>query len=301
MRVKRKGSPSWWWLNKSLLILTVPFVLTSCDFFKFKTEEIEIDDAVVASVDDNVLKHSDLEFVTKDIASEEDSANLAERYLQSWIRKQLMIREAGKNMAFDEAELNRKLLDYRYALMVYEFEKSYVNENLDKNVSESEINDYYEENKVNFTLKKIIVRTNFLKIEKHIPQKAQISRLLSSKRESDKSELRDQALRSAANYSLEDSVRIEFDDIVLNTPLVENTNHVELLRRNDLIQVDDDRFSYYFKILEYKLQDQVPPLEFMKEEISKIILNKRRVALAESLHKEVYQRALENNDFKIYD
>lgn len=260
-----------------------------------------MDDAVLAAVDDNVLYRSDLYFITQDSPSEEDSANLAERYMQSWIRKQLMIKEAGKNMAFDEAELNRKLLDYKYALMVYEFEKAYVNENLDTEVSEEEINAYYEENKVNFTLKKIIVRTNFLKVEKDIPQRAQISRLLSSNRESDKEELRNMALRYAANYYLEDSVWIEFDDIVLNTPLVDHTNHVELLRRNDLIQVDDDSFAYYFKILEYKLQDQVPPLEFMKEEISKIILNKRRVALAESLHKEVYQRALEKNDFKIYD
>jgi hypothetical protein len=277
------------------------FILSSCDLFKFKTEEEQVDDTVLAAVDENTLKRSDLDFITMDSPSEEDSANLAERYMQSWIRKQLMIKEAGRNMAFDEAELNRKMLDYKYALMVYEFEKSYVNENLNMAVSDEEINAYYEENKVNFTLKKIIVRTNFLKIEKDIPQRSQISRLLSSKREGDKKELRDLALRFAANYYLEDSVWIEFDDIVLNTPLIENNNHVELLRRNDLIQVDDDRFSYYFKILEYKLQDQVPPLEFMKEEISKIILNKRRVALAESLHKEVYQRALEKNDFKIYD
>jgi len=300
MRVKRIGYPNWW-LSNSFLILTGSFILSSCDFFKFKTQEIEVDDAVLASVDNNLLKQSDLEFVTKDIASEEDSANLAERYLQSWIRKQLMIKEAGKNMSFDEAELNRKLLDYRYALMVYEFEKSYVNENLDKNVSESEINDYYEKNKVNFTLKKVIVRTNFLKIEKDIPQRNQIGKLLSSSRESDTQEVRDLALRFAANYYFEDSAWIEFDDIILNTPLVENNNHVELLRRNKIIQVDDAQYSYYFKILEYKLQDQVPPLEFVREEISKIILNKRRVALAEKLHKEVYQRASGKNDFKIYD
>lgn len=300
MRVKRKEYPRWW-LRSSLLILMGSFFLSSCDLFRFKTEEEQVDDAVLAAVDDNVLYRSDLDFITQDSPSEEDSANLAERYMQSWIRKQLMIKEAGKNMAFDEAELNRKLLDYKYALMVYEFEKAYVNENLDNEVSEQEINAYYEENKVNFTLKKIIVRTNFLKVEKDVPQRGQISRLLSSNRESDKEELRNMALRYAANYYLEDSVWIEFDDIVLNTPLVDHTNHVELLRRNDLIQVDDDSFAYYFKILEYKLQDQVPPLEFMKEEISKIILNKRRVALAESLHKEVYQRALEKNDFKIYD
>src|SRR5690554_33388 len=190
MTVKRKGYPNWW-LNNGFLILAGSYILSSCDFFKFKTEEIVVDDIILASVDNNLLKQSDLEFVTKDSPSEEDSANLAERYMQSWIRKQLMIKEAGKNMAFDEAELNRKLLDYKYALMVYEFEKAYVNENLNREVSEEEINSYYEENKVNFTLKKIIVRTNFLKIEKDIPQRTQISRLLSSNRESDKGDLRD--------------------------------------------------------------------------------------------------------------
>ena len=204
-------------------------------------------------------------------------------------------------MAFDEAELNRKLLDYRYALMVYEFEKSYVDDNLDKAVGEAEIADYYKKNQADFTLKKIIVRTNFLKVEKDIPQKSQIVRLLNSDRETEREELRDMALRFAANYYLEDSTWIAFDDIILNTPVVNNNNHVQLLRSNKLIQIEDSDYSYYFKILEYKLQDQVPPLEFVKEEISKIIINKRKVALAEKLHKEIYQQALENNDFKIYD
>src|SRR5690606_19008899 len=158
MRLKRKEYPRWW-LRSSLLIVVGSCILSSCDLFKFKTEEEQVDDAVLASVDENVLKRSDVDFITKDSPSEEDSANLAERYTQSWIRKQLMIKETGKNMAFDEGELNRKLLDYKYALMVYEFEKAYVNENLDREVSDEEVNAYYEENKVNFTLKKIIVRT----------------------------------------------------------------------------------------------------------------------------------------------
>lgn len=275
--------------------------LTSCDLFKFKSEEEVVDDPILASVNDHVLRLSDLDFITEDTSSERDSADLAERYMQTWIKKQLMINEAGKNMAFDEAELNRKLLDYRYALMVHEFEKHYVNENLDSQVSDEEIAQYYESNQVNFTLKKIIVRTNFLKIDKELPQKSQISKLLDSDGEADRNELREMALRYASNYFLEDSVWVEFDDIILNTPLSNNTNHVQLLRSNRLIQVDDADYSYYLKILEYKLQDQVPPLEFVKEEISKIILNKRRVALAEDLHKQVYQRALGKNEFKIYD
>ena len=302
MRLKRKEYFTTWF-RKSSLILLVPVFFSSCDFFKFKAEETgEVgEDKVLASVDENLLRRSDLDFITQEIGSEKDSADLAERYLQSWIKKQLMIKEAGRSMAFDEAELNRKLLDSRYALMVYEFEKSYLEENLDREVAEAEIADYYEKNQANFTLKKIIVRTNFIKVEKNLPQKKQIVALLNKQGEEVGKELRELTLRYASNYYLEDSTWIEFDDIILNTPLIHNNNRVQLLRENRMIQLDDADYSYYFKILEYKLQDQVPPLEFVKEEISKIIINKRRVALAEELHKEVYQKALEKNDFTIYE
>src|SRR5680860_61286 len=172
MGMKNKGNKKLW-LKNSCLICIGSLIISGCDLFKFKAEE-DVDDAVLASVGDNMLRLSDLDFITEDTSTEKDSANLAERYIQSWNKKQLMITEAGKNMAFDEAELNRKVLDYRYALMVYEFEKAYVNENLDENVDEAEILEYYKKNKENFTLKRVIVRTNFLKMEKDIPQKAQI-------------------------------------------------------------------------------------------------------------------------------
>src|SRR5690554_5209359 len=212
MRMKRKEYRRW--SSRASFLMTIAVMcLTSCDLFKFKSEEEVVDDPILASVDDHVLRLSDLDFITEDTSSERDSADLAERYMQTWIKKQLMIKEAGKNMAFDEAELNRKLLDYRYALMVHEFEKHYVNENLDSQVSDEEIGQYYETNQVNFTLKKIIVRTNFLKIDKELPQKNQISQLLNSDEESDRDELREMALRYASNYFLEDSVWVEFDDI----------------------------------------------------------------------------------------
>lgn len=301
MRLKRKEFTVSWSINICIIVLSA-IIVSSCDFFKIKADEdVAVDDSVLASVDESMLRLSDLDFVTKDIDSETDSASLAERYIQSWIKKQLMIKEAGKNMAFDEAELNRKLLDYRYALMVYEFEKSYVEKNLDYEVSSEEIGDYYQRNQANFSLKKIIVRTNFFKFEKALPQNAQIKRLVNSRRESDQKELREVALRYATNYYMEDSTWMEFDDIIINTPLANNINPVQLLRENKLIEVDDSDYSYYFMILEYKLQDQVPPIEFVKEEISRIIINKRRVALAEELHRQVYQSALEKNDFKIYD
>ncbi|MEX0884539.1 MAG: peptidyl-prolyl cis-trans isomerase [Cyclobacteriaceae bacterium] len=287
--------------SRLLVVCITVLCLPSCDFFKIKTEEEGNEKTLVASVGNTHLYLTDIDHISQEIQSELDSAELVSRYVQSWVKKQLVIREAGKNLTINEAEINRKLLDYRYALIAYEYEKSFVEETLDKNVTASEIQNYYDQNRGNFALKEIIIRTNFVKVEKNLPQKRQLERLLGTSQDGSTEELKDFAIRYANNYFIEDSTWIKFQDIIINTPLSQNSNHVQLLQNDDLISVDDDNFSYYFKILEYRLQDQVPPLEFVRDEISKIIVNKRRVEIAEKLKRDIYNKALDNNEFTIYE
>jgi hypothetical protein len=128
-----------------------------------------------------------------------------------------------------------------------------------------------------------------------------LERLLRLPEGQQKDALNNIALQQAINYFLEDSTWVRIEDIISNTPLASNQNLVSLLRNEKLITVEDDRYKYYFRILDYKLQDQIPPLDFVKDEIVKILLNKKRVQLVEELQKEIYNRALENNEFKIYD
>ena len=185
--------------------------------------------------------------------------------------------------------------------MVYEFEKDYLEKNLDTRIPENEIEAYYNLNKENFTLKEIIARVNYLKLERNNAQNRNLERLLRLKEGEQKEAIQKIALEHAVNHYLEDAVWVKIDDIIINTPLAGNSNMVGLLRNNKLIIVEDDWYKYYFRILEYKLQDQTPPLEFVKDEIAKILLNKKRVQLVEELQKEIYNRALENNEFKIYE
>lgn len=287
--------------NKTILAGGFMLLMSSCDLFKIKNEQEDPDNPIVATVGNANLFHSDIDHISKEMSPEMDSTALVTRYIQSWVKKQLIIREASQNLTINEAEINRKLLDYRYALIAYDFEKNYVEKTLNKEVTQEEIEEYYTSNNQNFALKEIIVRANFVKLEKDIPQKRQLERLLRGNQNDQKEELKDFAIRYANNYFMEDSTWINFDDIILNTPLTQNNNYVQLLRNENLIHVDDETYSYYFKILEYKLQDQVPPLEFVKDEISKIIVNKRRVEIAEKLKRDIYNNALENNEFTIYE
>jgi len=298
MRKKKKSfTISWLAINKGSFLLLL--ALAGCDLFQFKSSKEE-EDSIVAEVGEQKLRKSELYFLNTQGQSAEDSTNLTQAYVQSWIRKQLMVKEASKNPVFDESEINRKVLDYKYALIVYEFEKSYVDANLDNTFKEEEIVSYYEANKANFALKEVIVKAFYVQMEKSSNQNAAIERLLKNPEGKEK-QLRELVKKAANNYFLEDSTWVKFESIAQNTPLALEPNRVQLLRNKKVIVTEDDRYRHYFRILEYKLQDQIPPLEFVRDEISKILLNKRRIALTEQLQKEIYNRALENNDFKIYE
>ncbi|MDZ7650778.1 MAG: hypothetical protein U5K54_28605 [Cytophagales bacterium] len=71
-----------------------------------------------------------------------------------------------KNIDINEAEVERKVLDYRYSLIGYEYQNYYIKKNLDDSVSEREIQEYYKEGLDNFILKQNIIQGTFIKVPK---------------------------------------------------------------------------------------------------------------------------------------
>ena len=58
---------------------------------------------------------------------------------------------------------------------------------------------------------------------------------------------------------------------------------------------------YFLRIKEYKISDQISPLEFVRNDIKQIILNKRKVAIANQLEEEVFEKAKSSNKYEIYN
>jgi len=290
-------------------LFSVIVLATACQennlpsFLRFKNQEAEVGKVLtpVARVYDNYLYKEDLEGIVDANANPEDSTNIMGRYIDSWVRKQLLITEAANQIDFDEAELERKILDYRYALMVYEFEKKYVNQRVDSEVDQDEIEAYYRENKANFELKQNIIKGIFAKVPKEAPRTGRLKKLFESELDEEaREEIKSYCLSFAASYSLDDSVWYDFEDVIKNTPLVSIPNKVQFLRSNDFIETSDDIYVYFVRVLDYKISDQISPLEFVKDDIVQIIRNQRKVALTQKLEEDIFDEASENNDFEIY-
>jgi hypothetical protein len=269
-----------------------------CDNFKSGTTDND-QRKPVAKVQDSYLYLDELAGIVPPGTPSQDSVVRAEAYIDSWIRKQLLIQEATRKMDINEAEVERKILDYRYSIIAYEYQTFFIKQHLDTAVSKSEIEAYYKANVDNFILKQNIVQATFIKVPKTAPKTEKIKEMLFS-RDNDQRELKSYCLSFSAAYHLSDSTWIVFDDLVRNSPLAEIPNKVQFLKSNPYYETSDDSHLYFLKVDRYQISDNISPLEFVTSDIKNIILNKRKVDLAKRLEDEVFEQAQNNKRFEIY-
>jgi len=286
-----------------VMILSIGLFVSGCEFIRMKKNQAESapQQLAVARVNNSFLYREELIGIIPTGSTPADSVARVTAYINSWIRKQLVINEAMKNIDINEAEVERKVLDYRYSLIGYEYQTYYIKQNLNDTVSDKEIQDYYNDRRDNFILKQNIIQGTYIKAPKEAPRTKHIKDLMYSKKEKDIAELKSYCLSFSAAYHLADSSWIEFDKLVVSSPLAEIPNKIQFLRSHNYYETSDNEFLYFLKIDAYKISDNVSPLEFVKQDIKNIILNKRKVELAKKLEDDVYENAAKRNDFEIFE
>jgi len=277
--------------------------LSGCELIKMKvnSSDADADRPAAARANDSYLYKDELVGIIAPGTPAQDSARLVEAYINSWIRKQLLIQEASRKIDINEAQVERKILDYRYSIIAYEYQTYYIKQNLDTAVSNPEIEKYYKGNIDNFILKQNIVQGTFIKIPKNAPRTGKIKELIFSTREKDENELKSYCLSFSVAYHISGSNWVVFDELVKNSPLAEIPNKIQFLKSNPYFETSDDNYLYFLKIGQYRISDNISPLAFVRDDIRNIILNKRKVELAKQLEDEVYKYALDQHEFEIYN
>jgi hypothetical protein len=280
---------------RKLLFLFI-LINASCQYFQPKEE---VQEKVIARSGNEQLTASNMKGLIPTNLSDADSAIFVEKFVNDWIKKQLMISRAQEAIDFNEAKIQKKVLDYQYALMVHEYERKYIDANLNENVSDQEISEYYQQKSENFILRQNLAKLVYFKIPSSAPRISRFRRTLKDYPK-DTTEIWEYANEFATKAFIEDSVWIKFDEVLLETPLKEVSDKTNFLKRNSSIEVSDADFIYFLRIFEYKVIGEIAPLEFIKESIVDIIVNKRKIELKKELEKNIYEEAEKTNAFEIY-
>jgi hypothetical protein len=131
--------------------------------------------------------------------------------------------------------------------------------------------------------------------------KAKFKNLVLSKKDDngDKNQLVDLCTKYAVNFYLDDDAWLLFDDLLKEIP-IETYDQEAYLKSNRTIETKDENFYYLINIKDFKIRESTSPISFEKDNIKNIIINKRKLELVQNMHKEAFDQAVKNNDFKIY-
>lgn len=284
-------------MKKYIISILIALILLQlgCSYFD---EELPQDDKI-ARVHDAFLFKIDLEGIVEPGISQQDSIKTVERYVDTWIRQQVLLHEAKNNLTPEKMNFERKIEDYRNSLVIFSYEKDFINKNLDTIVSSEQIMEYYEEYKNDFQLKENIVQAIFIKVSLDTPDLNLVRRFYRSDSPEDRVALEDYCVQNASAYFLDDSSWLVFNDLLRNIPL-EIRNQEHYLKNNKAVEITDDYYRYFIYIKDYRIKDSVSPLAFEEQNIRNIIINKRKHELINNHRNNIYRNAIRNNSFEIF-
>lgn len=253
----------------------------------------------LARVFDKYLYLSDIADAVPDGSSERDSAAITRNYIDTWVRKQLMLHRAEEALSEDQKNVQKKIEEYRSSLLIYTYRQKLLQQKMDTLITEEEIKAYYEENINNFILNDPVIKCIFVKVPLSAPDIANVRSWTRSGSLDDLDKLEKYSINYAEKFDLFNNSWVYLNTVIEQVPY-EIHQPGRFLRYNRNIEATDSLSRYFVHISEYKNAGEISPLELIRDDIKSILLNKRKLEFYNNLEKQVYTDAANRNQFEIY-
>lgn len=268
-------------------------------FSTCQKEKVEDKGEVIVSVYGKKLYKTDLENIVYDGISYNDSVLRAKVYIDKWVRNQLLIRQAENNLKPEQLDFSKRLEEYRNSLVINKYETELINQNLDTEVTEDQIYDYYKNNSGEFRLNRDIVKVASVTLPKDSKRKWVFTKWIRNY-----DTLMVDTLTYLANkYALEYDFNIkdwhDFEDVAKKYNLKIKDNKSFLSNKKYFVVNDDETYTLV-KICEYRLVGDESPCEMETDRIKYIILTNRKKALLENLYKDLHSKAIQDNALEVF-
>lgn len=276
------------------VILVIAAAMTGCGQehnHKGKTPLVE--------VSGEFLYKEDLQAALPLNISKDDSVLFAEHYIRNWIEDALLFDKAEGNIP-DNDKISKLVENYRRALIMHTYQEELVNQKLANDISEEEINAYYEKNKELFRLDNPLVKGLFIKVPLSSPDLGNVRVWYRKNNQDIIEKLEKYSLRNAVSYDYFYDRWTSVPDVAAKIPLKVLDTDANYLDKNRNVEVKDTAFCYFLHIEDFLGKDKQKPLDFARDEIKEILINLKPVEFINKVKEDLYQRASDRNKIIYY-
>lgn len=254
---------------------------------------------VIASVYGKNLYKTDLENISFEGITYNDSVVRARAFIDRWINNQLLLRQAENNLKPEQLDFSRRLEEYRNSLVINKYETELIKQNLNAEVTDEQIIDYYNSNSGEFRLNRNVVRVAVVSLPKDNNKKWIFTKLMRDYDSLMIDSISSMADEYAETYDMNVEHWYNFEEIIDKYNLKVDDQET-FLRNNKFLTVNDDKLSTLIRLCEYRLIGDDSPCELQSDRIKYIILSSRKKELLEKLYDDLYTKAIQERAFEIY-
>ncbi|MBM6960975.1 peptidyl-prolyl cis-trans isomerase [Bacteroides caecigallinarum] len=253
----------------------------------------------LVQVGDNYLYMEDVMAVTPPGISEKDSAEMADRYIKNWIDDMLLYAKAEGNIP-DDAGINELVNSYRRELITHTYIEQIVSQEVENLIPDSEVEEYYNENKDAFLAVEPYIKGLYIKVPKTASGISQVRQWYKDGSERSVDKIEKYGLRNAVDYEYFYDRWRSVNDFFLRLP-TDADKEKNNIGKNKNIELSDSAFYYFLHIEDYLGKGEILPLEYAGKDIREIIMNNKRVEFITKMKKDLYDEACDNNDIKYFN
>ena len=276
------------------VILVIMCVGTSCSLLDSNNHEDP-----VARVFEQYLYPSDISDAIPTGTSIQDSIILAKRYVDNWVKDQLMLHRAEQALTEEQKDFEKQIAEYHRSLVIFSYRQKLLQQKLDTLVSAQEVESYYKENINNFILGKDVIKGTFIKVTLTAPRIDQLRGWSRSNGEDDLDSMEKYCISYAEKYNDFNETWIYFSSIKVQLPM-QISQPSRYLRYNRNIETTDSQYRYFLHVSDHLPEGEVAPIEMVSDDITNIILNKRKIEFIQDLEHMVYSEGVTRNQFEIF-
>lgn len=247
------------------------------------------DTPVVARVYGHELHASDLVGIVPSEVSADDSAAIISQYIDQWVRQTVILAKAEKNVKND---FTRELGEYRNSLLTYAYERQIVDQLLDTVVTQTQMREYYDNHRSDFQLKNSIVKAVYVIAPKRSAAAPALKNLVNKRVFSDAEvvDMEQLATRHHLKGYYDADTWMPFYSLQAAVPITTYNENL-FLKQNHSIVLSDDSLTYFVRIINYRVADDISPLDMEKQSIRSIIINHRKVELLAKMQADLMAEA----------
>lgn len=254
---------------------------------------------IIARYKNEYLWLSDIAESLTSAETRADSLEIINRMAANWLKNKVLMDKALLNLGDDVKRFEKQIEDYRRDLIIHAYEQAYVSQNLDTNITDEELREFYNNHKNIFQLRENIVVADYAIFPSSTPKINEIKKIFFNARsKKEETLLGESALKYARIYSRGDTSWVNFTEIVKIIPFAtENLLNTGYSRQ---LIFEDENFTYLLNIKQVMKKDAPAPLEYVVESIRNSILNIRKQALLQSLEENLVKQSLNQKQAEIF-